>query len=36
MESNYYEKDKLLVFKIVDEIDEFSATKDKKGGRLWN
>ena len=27
MESNYYEKDKLLVFKIVDEIDEFSAQK---------
>lgn len=27
METKYYEKDKLLVFKIVDEIDEYSAQK---------
>jgi stage II sporulation protein AA (anti-sigma F factor antagonist) len=27
MESNYSEEDKLLVFKIVDEIDEYSAQK---------
>lgn len=27
METKYYEKDKLLVFKIVDEIDECSAQK---------
>ena len=27
MESKFYEEKKLLVFKIVDEIDEFSAQK---------
>ena len=27
MESNYYEKDKLLVFKITDEIDDYSVQK---------
>ena len=27
MESSFYEEDKLLVLKIVDEIDEFSAQK---------
>ena len=27
MESKFYEKDKLLVFKIADEIDDFSVQK---------
>lgn len=27
MESNYYKEDKLLVFKITDEIDDFSVQK---------
>ena len=30
MESNYYEEDKLLVLKIIDEIDECSAQKIRK------
>ena len=27
MESNYYEEDKLLVFKITEEIDDYSVQK---------
>ncbi len=34
MESKFYEKDKLLIFKMTDEIDDHSVQKDKEESRL--
>ena len=34
MEVKYYEKERLLLFKITEEIDEFECKKNKEESRL--